>query len=269
MNIPNLPTDNLYKFLAITGVVLVVLGVLIPTPKNQNVTKEQLIINGEIDSLNLEMSILQNENDELSNYIKNNYSQFGLKFESQDSLIVSTIQNNLSDLAASEAAKKIKDQMDKNRQFTRNKQRIIRKIEYKRKAFRNSVDEANSWVVIGSWFINIGIFLSCGGFITWYYKTQRNLDIVLAEQIPITSRNFYCQSCGMNLKYDKMVDVKKDKYCSFCYTDGHFNHDVNLKEFKLLINQRLIDLKINRISRWAFLKGIDDLERWKHKFTWK
>ena len=57
MNIPNLPTDNLYKFIALVGLIIVLLCSIIPVLNMYKVFNNIYMIETEVGKINLEYDI--------------------------------------------------------------------------------------------------------------------------------------------------------------------------------------------------------------------
>lgn len=79
-----------------------------------------------------------------------------------------------------------------------------------------------------------------------------------------------CQSCGMPLKKDPKgggteKDGSKSKiYCSYCYENGEFtNPEMTVDEMKVLVKEKLKEMKFPGFIAGMFTKGIPTLERWK------
>lgn len=82
-----------------------------------------------------------------------------------------------------------------------------------------------------------------------------------------------CQSCGMPKKMDpEQGGTEKDgsksaKYCSYCYKDGEFVLQDEIKTAKDMQEFCIKMMKkqgMNGILAWLFTRGIPRLERWKN-----
>ncbi len=116
--------------------------------------------------------------------------------------------------------------------------------------------------------LTIGIVLSIIG----YNKLSKNQSIrdsiSASEYLNLRIKHLNCQSCYMNLEDDLLFD-KQSNYCSFCYSDGNFNHNISLKEFKLLLKKQLKKKNYNWVQIQFRLMKLNDLARWRKKFDWK
>lgn len=70
ITVPTLPTDNLYKFVALTGVFLLLVAVLYPTIKIQELNSEIIVLNGEIERHRYESEILSEKRSDLKKKLK-------------------------------------------------------------------------------------------------------------------------------------------------------------------------------------------------------
>lgn len=79
----------------------------------------------------------------------------------------------------------------------------------------------------------------------------------------------FCQSCGMPLKNDPTGGGKNTdgsistKYCGYCYQDGKFTYQGNVKDFQEFCRKKMIEGGHNRIMSWLFTRNMSRLERWK------
>ena len=67
MNIPNLPTDNLYKFIALTGVVLFLTFLIYPSFRAIELNEKIYLIDAESRKLDIESSNLEIKRNEVGN----------------------------------------------------------------------------------------------------------------------------------------------------------------------------------------------------------
>ncbi len=82
-------------------------------------------------------------------------------------------------------------------------------------------------------------------------------------------KNSICQSCGMPLSKDPnhggthMDGSKSNKYCSYCFQEGRFTFNGNLKEFQGHCKSKMIEGGHSKFIAWLFTRGLKRLERWK------
>ena len=82
--------------------------------------------------------------------------------------------------------------------------------------------------------------------------------------------NKMCQSCGMPMKKDPQgggtnADGSKNLlYCSYCYQNGEFTFQGNVKEFQELCKDMMIKSGYSKFTAWLFTRGMSRLDRWKN-----
>lgn len=124
----------------------------------------------------------------------------------------------------------------------------------------------NKWIYIGSTVL--GFILVVFGFNKLEINQKYRDKLLRAEHIKMKVYSNICQSCSMNLVDDIDHDGLSN-FCSFCYTNGKFNHDLNIDDFKILINDQLVINKFTDKEITKRLKLIDNLRRWVNKLDWK
>ncbi|MHC2992004.1 hypothetical protein OB13_10540, partial [Pontibacter sp. HJ8] len=65
MNVPNLPTDNLYKFIALSGLLISISCIVTPSIISKQILDELIAIEAEADELALEVEFLKEKRDRL------------------------------------------------------------------------------------------------------------------------------------------------------------------------------------------------------------
>ena len=81
--------------------------------------------------------------------------------------------------------------------------------------------------------------------------------------------NNTCQSCGMPLSKDpaqggsEKDGSKSLKYCSYCYSEGAFLFEGDIKEFQENTRLKMIESGNSKFIAWLFTRGVSRLERWK------
>jgi hypothetical protein len=276
MNIPNLPTDNLYKFIALTGVILLVISLTYPEYQKKTLRDEIEVYNGEVRRLKLEKAKSIEKQKELKKRIaildeKSNCNCHSIV---NDSIIVRTkIIEGPKDLIelSSEIDKLIEEYTQLNRDFDLKSLEISTKL-----ALINNKEydliEINELIVF---FGPFSLFITFIGFLLWYEKTQKFQDKVLKEQAVHYLKSDLCQSCGMRLSnqkdFHKISDEikKQTTYCQTCYSDGGFvEPNLTLKEMKEKVKKRCEELGYNKLVTFILTKRINNLERWRDKFQW-
>jgi hypothetical protein len=144
MNIPNLPTDSLYKFIALSGLFILLLSVIYPLYRENELGQRLLTFEGEVEILNVDISFQL----ELAKNTKSH------SFSLDDPDIPQILRFK-------EATAKLETQ---RKQITFLSSEIDR---YKR--FR--------WIGIC-----LGMVMILSGFTLWYYRVQRFQDLLLYRE---------------------------------------------------------------------------------------
>jgi hypothetical protein len=276
MNLPNLPTDNFYKFIALTGVFLFVISIFYPKYQQKILRDEIEIYNGEISKLNLEKTKSTEKQNELKKRIALLDEKSNCNFQSivNDSIIV---KNKVID--GPKELVQLSDEIDKlideysqlNREFD------LKAIEISttRSLINHKENDLSELNKVTNVFAPVSILIALTGFLFWYEKTQKYQDKVLKEQAVQFLTSDFCQSCGMRLSNQKNYhkisdDIKKQmNYCETCYENGEFTEpELTLKEMKEKVTNRCKMLGYNKIMTYILTSRIKNLERWRDKFQW-
>lgn len=76
----------------------------------------------------------------------------------------------------------------------------------------------------------------------------------------------YCQSCGKILNKNNRAKEKNgtlSAYCTFCYRDGSFQHDISCEEMQSMVMESLRKAGIPEFVKKGIVNSIPELERWK------
>jgi hypothetical protein len=276
MNLPNLPTDNLYKFIALTGVILLVITIFYPEYQRKNLRDEIEVYNGEVRKLTLEKTKSTEKQKEVKKRIAilDEKSNCNCQSIVNDSIIVRTqIIEGPKELIelSKEIDKLIEEYTQLNRDFDLKSLEISTKLALINNK-ENDLFEINE---VTGYFGPFSLLIAFIGFLLWYEKTQKFQDKVLKEQAAQYLNIDFCQSCGMRLSNQKNFHKISDEtkihmnYCHTCYTDGEFTEpDLTLKEMKEKVTKRCKELGYNKIITYLLARRIDNLERWRDKFQW-
>ena len=153
MDVSKLPTDNLYKFLAIFGLVLVVVSVGLIVFENSNLAQREV------------------------ETIEETRSQEALRsgFELQLELLAKFDEASPGDGLLKE---KIIELIEIVPETLVQAARTDTQSEANRYMDRNSYDNISRLY----WLTGFGMLLSCIGFLLWYFKLQRHLDVVVRKE---------------------------------------------------------------------------------------
>lgn len=78
-----------------------------------------------------------------------------------------------------------------------------------------------------------------------------------------------CQSCGMPMSKDTQGGgsnadgTKSEIYCSYCYENGAFIFEGNVKDFQNFCKEKMIEGGHSKPMAWLFTRGMKRLSRWK------
>jgi len=162
MNIPNVPTDSLYKFMSLAGTIIVISAFYIMTTQSIEVEKFRFKIKMEAVENHLSINLLREKSAEINELINK------LKLKKKES---KRLLNEIKVL---------------NEQFNELSHQIDIGLEKRKINADELVNLSNRGLftaVLGSFFILLGIFLSAAGFWAWYIKIQIPLDKLLKNQL--------------------------------------------------------------------------------------
>ncbi len=276
MTIPNLPTDNLYKFVALTGVVLLILSLLYPESQRTTIRDEITLYNGEVRKLNFERDKSKRKLKDIKEQVKELDKKTNCKCNSivNDSIISRTkILEGPDELVklSLEIDRLVEEYVSINRELNMK----VAEIDAKLELINNKNQDLEELNEATSLFIPFSFLLSIAGFFLWYDNTQKYQDRVLKEQANQFLQSDFCQSCGMRLSNQKnyhlySADEKKSIYCNSCFKDGEFlEPDISLEQMREKVKTRLKELGYNRFLIYIFIRDLGRLERWRTKFRWK
>lgn len=175
MDISSLPTDNLYKFTAITGLLVFLFFIAAPEYVIFNLEIKKAEVNANQQKLLAEVNGFKMESERLSRSIKIEELRVKEKFRGADQ----AESEKLAQLDAMLGAYNVL--IANNKKF----------VEWQGKTYDQEVavehirimsDKINVYsiyAIIGRVF---GFAMVVAGFCLWYFKTQRLLDVSLAEQ---------------------------------------------------------------------------------------
>jgi len=168
MNLPSLPTDNLYKFMAISGIVLFIFSVVfyqtsVRSIETQIITTEQdmSILELQAESLDIDVNALSDE--------------------------VNTLEETVSKDKATKVDREIKDQIasrlvELNQKNDQQKSKLLEqeinstKITYQTKLIKLFIDELRGYAVLLAITIPGSLVMKGYGFYCWYTRVQQYED---------------------------------------------------------------------------------------------
>ena len=276
MNLPTVPTDNLYKFLSIAGTAIVILSlyflydnisknedrVRIYETENKLLAKQQEIIAEKLGDIKYEADLLTKRH-ELDVPL--------LTYEAQDTVFTYTLNTTGTpdQIRASERVlqlvKEYKERYYEN-ELKKEEINILKaRIEKYGDTYPNRIEIISCSLAIA------GVFIAEIGFLLWFYKTQKPSDEVLLYDMRtkgIWPQN--CQSCGSffhnlyKLKGTKADGSTSNIFCVDCYIDGEFTEsDLCLNDVKKRAKQEIKSWKLLKIAQT--MKKLEGLERWSYR----
>lgn len=207
MNIPNLPTDSLYKFISIFGLVLIVFGQYVIISQTTDLNQEKDLYNSEIKILNYDIELSKERSE---NFI----SQIQLKCaQSKCSCTVITRTDNSIEIKAdakncdvnqdlvNEIAKVQESIGNENQKVERKR----REIEAKEAIIGRKDDLLQARTSFATFMSTAGLLFSILGFWFWYKNVQRHQDIILKDQADKIIADKNSKASGQNTD-EKVVD---------------------------------------------------------------
>jgi len=277
LNLPTPPTDNLYKFISIFGLVISVLAFIYVETKSLENLQEIYQLNTEKKQLVIEKGKLKRQTES----IKDRLSDFDKKANSKSPSVI-----NDSVIIWTKVIDGPKDLIDESKSITQLIEDLrIAELDYLQK--ETEIEDKQSIIDIKTtqnekvfdWIdiiLPFGVLLTIVGFKLWYNKSQKYQDIILKEQFLKAKRNEHCQSCGIPLNRDlifseKSEDEKRNtKYCSHCFKDGQFiDPEMTITKMKNEIDKRCKELGLSRFQAYLWKADLENLDRWQKRFYWK
>ncbi len=205
MTIPNLPTDNYYKFLALSGVVIAITCAILFLNQMNTLDSEVNSLGIEVSQSKLEKKFLEEDYSEITNQIKSLGSYDTVLAKSNlDSMITEYFKKNLTSLQTDKNTRdfyefmfkyedkiipigpkvqKIKASLSEQTQIKRKLDLKIVTIEEKLKIIRHKKNYLLFTGIGLVIFCIIGIRIASKGFVKWYNLVQKPSDDKLALEI--------------------------------------------------------------------------------------
>lgn len=276
INLPNFPTDNLYKFIAISGIVLFIFAIVYPEYRRTELNKDITLNNGEIKKLLVENNKAKSKLEEIKEEIDILDSNANITGSFvNDSIIRRTRilrgENNLV-----EDSKKIDKLVNEWSDLKIQIELKAIEINIKSELIKNNENDIKIINEMMNTLGPISVLITFFGFLFWYSKTQRLQDKMLLEQTSKVIENEICQSCGMFLYDQQNFDLFSENqkniiYCNTCYSDNKFKEpELTLNEMKLKVKNRCKEMGADKITTFILVNKLYKLKRWRKKlFTWK
>jgi hypothetical protein len=183
MNLPTLPTDNLYKFTALSGLAIIALCIIWPLQRYNEIKLKMAEIHIQIEVLEID---IENIGDDILDALATK----GISSTKKQALIRNYLKdllkrediNKLSKEWKGEPVLNVKEQAIFRKQHNEIKKRLV-KIRGEREKVIILINELSTyyWIIrIGGW---VGLILFLSGLGSWYLFTQMPNDILLQKQI--------------------------------------------------------------------------------------
>lgn len=201
--IPNVPTDNLYKFYALSGIIIVVFSVSIRIYSNASIEEQLVTLDYDIALIKFERDNLLKDSNDWSEKAKI-VDKMLEKHKPIDTLFYikeSTFDNQIYEMQNNPGyrdylafvfkyydhilpeAEKLEQLKKYNESLKLNGREIDKKgieIDYKLKKLKLKIDDQKIINYTTIFFIGLGLFLSIYGFNLWKKKVQNPIDKKLA-----------------------------------------------------------------------------------------
>lgn len=276
MTIPSLPTDNLYKFLALTGIVVIFSLFLYSSFTYEKIVVENEVIHGEVHKLEIKKDKLQREKRAIQYKIQSLLDQChcGDSVVINDSIISTPFDTSQTEKALRFA--KITDSLiDKYNETTYQLKLNFADLETKNAIAEVHLNEFGKNFKLVLYFIGVGMICSIVGFVFWYRNTQWVQDKILKAQFEENNYNPICQSCGTWLGnyewYNSLPPVEKGKikYCKFCFSEDHFvDPNITIDQMIDKVRKQCALLGLNSRLTKRYIKRLKNLDRWQKRFKW-
>jgi len=276
MNTPNIPTDSLYKFMAVAGLVSMILAVvmIIATSEDQDNKLEDLlskeaIIKEEGKQLEKELKRIEHASKILA--AKYNIDTV-LHIIDSGYVFSRTIKG---DKISVEVGNKIDSLLNS---YTAKHQ----EFDLKRVELNSNIRSYNSMSARNEEYSFLYKVLLYGGeifmiigFFAWYDRIQKPLNIFRINKLLKEDRWYErCQSCYRSLRThdyrgtDSSNDICKH-YCKDCFDKGEFTEpELEFKEAKQRLLDKLNELGYNSVTKTIYLRQFNKLLRWVDRKKW-
>jgi hypothetical protein len=163
MNLPTIPTDNFYKFMAISGVAIVIFSFAFPMTLIKDLRPKQIKIMTKQKVMKLELDELLKEQDILSKDI-------------------AVAETNLENLTSENVVKLRERQVDLHQNVINIKIKTIN-IEGQIDMIGALTEELHFAKILMICGVIIGLIFSFCGFVAWYFIVQIPSDLLLRRQV--------------------------------------------------------------------------------------
>lgn len=166
----SLPTDNLYKFCAIAGLIIMGFSVYYPLSLLRTLHADLIDISTDLDVLHAETEFWDRRSKRLNGLIKNSVERKQTRKDPDP-----------SEFSLGYSDQEIKGMIDEFERLDRDQKITLVKVKGNHKKSENLIGEVGTLRFVFPISITIGFMLSTWGFVAWYIRVQRPLDEKLKE----------------------------------------------------------------------------------------
>ena len=205
MDMPSLPTDNLYKFLAIFGLIILIFGVVYLNIRMDKIDEEITTLEQDVIILNHEIIVAKIFTDKINDEIlslEKEVDRYDIDFDSLTNFKISIeeIRDQYKDESFRKFSefifkyrneivpeyKKVEDLETKIALYDKTMEELELNEElhkYKVQRLRNKFKKDSKFNIALIFIMCWGTFMSCYGFQLWYSRVQIHLDKKLKNEI--------------------------------------------------------------------------------------
>lgn len=275
MNLPSLPTDNIFKFYTISGLAFILISGFYILEKALVLDQQRIELNIKIAENKYSIEQIEKKKKELNDdfnqfcqknriQCKNENGYFRIEYYN-DSSQVQRIEKMWSILKSKN--QDLKEIFDKGFSEELALSKHLKIQLYKERVY----DDIRILFAI---LIFIAFGFTFYGLGKWYEIDQQNN---LLRQFELTKTGFrykYCQSCGVYLEtvndLPEITQFLVQKYCTICYDycGKKFKEpDISFNSFKINLKKELEEKGFGKIYIFLYFSKLASFERWKIQFT--
>lgn len=172
MNIPNIPTDNFYKFIALSGTIIVLVTLYTSITKVSEVEDKLIEAEEIVKTIAVKIESLNRKVSFIDSIIENS----DMKQNDKIFKHVGKIELEYSPLEMKELLKEEQEAL-----FLIKIEQV--KSEANNKSIEHLHKRASSIFYVGIFIIIIGLLMANIGFTLWYVRVQRPLDMALQNEL--------------------------------------------------------------------------------------
>ena len=184
MTLPKLPTDNLYKFISLFGLTLVVLYTFLNYKSDLELDKDTADLSYEIDLISYEIEKAVKERKDWINNVRElcetKACNCEVKEKTDYSIKVTFDQKDCDSQAIVDEITRLQEFIEVDVIKLMSKMDIVRAKQNLIKKKESNFERQNNKLI---WLLIFGIIMTFFGFILWYQKVQRYQDRILKEQV--------------------------------------------------------------------------------------